>query len=76
MTEKLNLESNLADPDAVYQAIIEMHKDLSDNESVAANAKLVLMLANHIGDPEVIAEALKIARRNTLDGRPTGEGRA
>lgn len=76
MTEKLNLESNLADPDAVYQAIIEMHKDLSDNESVAANAKLVLMLANHIGHPGVIAEALKIARRNTLDGRPTGEGRA
>lgn len=69
MTETLNLDPAFADPDAVYQDIIEMHKDLSDEESHAANAKLVLLLANHIGDPEAIAQATRLARENTLAWR-------
>lgn len=69
MTETLNLDPAFGDPDAVYQDIIDMHKDLSDEESHAANAKLVLLLANHIGDPEAIARATRLVRENTLAWR-------
>ena len=58
----LERQPNLKDPDAVYTAIIEAHAGLSEVDSAALNARLVLLLANHIGDPEVLAEAMAIAR--------------
>lgn len=73
MTDILNLDPAFADADAVYQDIIDMHKGLSDEESQAANAKLVLLLANHIGDAEAIAEATRLARENTLAWRKENE---
>ena len=73
MSENLNTKSNLADYDDVYQMIIDMHLDLTDEESQSANAKLILALANHIGDASVIAEAVKIARENTLEWRKEGD---
>lgn len=73
MTGNLNTKSNLADYDDVYQMIIDMHLDLTDEESQSANAKLILALANHIGDASVIAEAVKIARENTLEWRKEGD---
>lgn len=60
---RLNIESNIADPDAFYERLIDAHNGLTDEESQFMNAKLVLLLANHIGDVEVLAEALDIARR-------------
>lgn len=72
MSGKLNLEAAYSDPDGVYQDIIDMHKGLSDEESHAANAKLVLVLANHIGDAGVVAEATQLVRENTLAWRPEG----
>lgn len=72
MTDSLNLEPAFDDPDAVYQDIIDMHRDLSDAESHAANAKLVLVLANHIGDAKTIAQATRLARENTLAWRDKG----
>jgi uncharacterized protein DUF2783 len=48
-------DPNVADPDGLYAAIIDAHGDLSDEESAALNARLVLLLANHIGDPAVLA---------------------
>ena len=72
MTDTLDLEPAFADPDAVYQDIIDMHKGLSDEESLAANAKLVLLLANHIGDARTLAQATKLARENTLAWRKEG----
>jgi hypothetical protein len=60
---KLNIESNIADPDAFYERLIEAHNGLSDEDSHMLNAKLVLLLANHIGDVDVIDEALSLARR-------------
>jgi hypothetical protein len=47
----------VADADGLYAAIIDAHADLTEAESVALNARLVLLLANHIGDPAVLAEA-------------------
>ncbi len=62
MTEKLRIEPNLERPDDFYEALIEMHEGLSAAESTLVNAKLVLLLANHIGDLEVIREAMRAAR--------------
>ena len=58
----LKRDPNVADPDGLYAAIIDAHADLTEAESVALNARLVLLLANHIGDAAVLAEALAVAR--------------
>ena len=44
------------------EALIDAHRDLSDAQSQALNARLILLLANHIGDLEVLREALAAAR--------------
>jgi hypothetical protein len=59
---KLNTEPNLPAPDDFYEKLIGMHRDLTDEDSALVNAKLVLLLANHIGDPDVLAEAMAAAR--------------
>ena len=53
---------NLSDPDATYAALLAFHKGLSEAESHALNARLVLILMNHLGDGPVFAEALELAR--------------
>lgn len=57
----LNLMPNFEDPDAVYQMIVEAHRAFDAPQSAAFNARLVLILANHIGDEKIIASALKAA---------------
>jgi hypothetical protein len=52
---------NLTAPDEFYQALIETHQDLSLVQSQALNARLVLLLANHIGSLDVLREALRAA---------------
>ena len=58
----LIVEPHLAEPDDFYQALIDMHRDLTDAESELANAALILLLANHIGDAAVLREAMSAAR--------------
>ena len=53
---------NLADPDGFYEALINTHSDLTPTQSDALNARLVLLLANHIGDLSVLRQAMKLAR--------------
>ncbi|NML17839.1 DUF2783 domain-containing protein [Azohydromonas caseinilytica] len=48
--------------DDFYQLLIDMHRDLSDEQSALVNAKLVLLLSNHIGDIAVLREAMALAR--------------
>jgi hypothetical protein len=48
--------------DEFYQMVIETHRDLTDDQSRLVNARLVLLLANHIGDLRVLREALASAR--------------
>lgn len=48
--------------DDFYEALIETHRDLDDAQSQLVNARLVLLLANHIGDLHVLREALAAAR--------------
>ena len=60
----LNRDPNLADPDAFYTALIDAHAGLSEAESQALNARLVLLLANHVGDLAVLREAIDTARKS------------
>lgn len=62
MPGDLRTQLGLDAPDDFYQALIEAHDGLSDAQSDLLNAKLVLLLANHIGDGAVLAEALAAAR--------------
>lgn len=61
--EKLILASRLADPDAAYRMLVDAHRDLSEAESEALNARLVLVLANHIGDSDVLHAAIAFAKK-------------
>jgi hypothetical protein len=53
---------NLQDPDGFYAALVTAHQGLTDEQSELLNARLVLILANQIGNPEVLCEALALAR--------------
>jgi hypothetical protein len=57
-------ESRFADPDRAYRALIEAHRGLPDEGSAALNSRLVLILANHIGDHSVLQEAIALAKRS------------
>ncbi|GGE32479.1 hypothetical protein GCM10011360_20430 [Primorskyibacter flagellatus] len=59
---KLNTRPNITAPDQFYAELIRTHEGLTDEESEALNARLILLLANHIGDAEVLTEALAAAR--------------
>jgi len=57
----LNLKPNIDDPDGFYEKLITLQRNLSDDEVLLLNARLVLVLANHIGDARVLEEAMRIA---------------
>lgn len=59
---KLITVPNLASPDDFYEALIDMHRDLDDAQSEAVNARLILLLSNHVGDMQVLREAMAHAR--------------
>ena len=59
---KLETGGRMADPDEFYEALIAAHADLSEARSQALNTRLVLLLANHIGDRAVFELALAEAR--------------
>jgi hypothetical protein len=61
MMGTLNIEPNIARPDDFYEALIALHRDLTPEQSAKVNARLVLLLANHIGDMDVLAGALEAA---------------
>ena len=54
---------NLPDHDGFYAELLATHKGLTEAESHALNAQLVMILANHIGDRQALAEALALARK-------------
>lgn len=58
----LKTEANLADPDGFYERLIAAHRGLDGAGARRLDAKLILLLANHIGDSEVLCEALRLAR--------------
>jgi hypothetical protein len=56
--------------DAFYDALIAAHQGLTDAQSELLNARLVLLLANHVGDLGVLREALALARRGVAAAEP------
>ncbi len=58
----LNLQPNIAGADDFYAELLAAHEGLSKEGSDALNARLVLVLANHVGDRAVLSEALKVAK--------------
>lgn len=64
----LKTHPNIAEPDRFYERLIDLHRDLDEAGSAAANARLILVLANHIGDIGVLEEALALAGRS--GGKP------
>lgn len=63
----LSTSSNFARPDDAFRAIVEAHRGLTEGESADLDAALVLILANHIGDIEVLREAIGLAKRRMID---------
>jgi hypothetical protein len=63
----LSTGSNFARPDDAFRAIVEAHRGLTEAQSADLDAALVLVLANHIGDMDVLNEAIALAKRRMLE---------
>lgn len=59
----LNLAPAIADPDGFYAELIDSQRDLDEDQAFRMNARLILLLANHIGDRAVLSEAIRYARQ-------------
>jgi hypothetical protein len=64
MTAKLNDKPNIETPDAFYAELIALHRGLSEEQSRLVNAKLILLLANQVGDIGVLRAAMAAARED------------
>ncbi len=62
---QLTLHANIPAPDDFYEDLLAAHEGLSKAQSDALNARLILLLANHIGDPDILREALEKAARQS-----------
>lgn len=69
----LDTNLRLADPDAFYEALIDMHRDLDGEQSQLVNAKLILLLSNQIGDMNILREAMEVARHGVVQTARTQE---
>lgn len=65
----LSTNSNFSRPDDAFRAVVEAHRGLTDEQSADLDAALVLILANHIGDIDVLREAIVLAKRRVVDGQ-------
>jgi len=59
----INTKPNIDRPDDFYQELIDLHRDLSDEQSRDLNAKLILIFANHIGDMDTLSEGMEMAKK-------------
>lgn len=59
-------DPHIPDPDGFYEELIASQRDLPDEQADLLLAKLVLILANHVGDRAVLSEAIGLARANTV----------
>ncbi len=64
---ELILSPNIMDGDDFYDELLHAHDNLTDEQSQAFNARLILILCNHIGDRQIISKALEIARKMDND---------
>ena len=69
----LSTTSNFSDPDTAYRLVVEAHRGLGDEDSALLDTALVLILANHIGDADVLREAISLAKRQFSQNKTTSE---
>ncbi len=62
---QLNLQANFTDADAFFAALADLHREGDERKSERINARLILILANHIGDQAILLEAMRIAAQVT-----------
>ena len=73
MTQRTNLHSaaltepNLQDPDGFYEALLQAHEGLSVEESFELNVRLLMLLANQVGDRAVLSDCIRLARESARD---------
>ncbi len=58
---RLSTAPNISNCDDVYEALVNAHSGLSDEDSAKLNARLILLLTNHIGEADIILEAIEKA---------------
>lgn len=68
----IDTSPRISRPDDLYQMLIDAHADLSDDDSMKLNAKLVLLLSNHVGDIGIIQQAIDLACEG-VQARPQEE---
>lgn len=59
----MKTELTLKDPDAFYEKLLDAHRGLSAEQSAQLNARLILLLANQVGDDRVVAECVEAAAK-------------
>lgn len=64
----LSTTSNFAKPDDAFRLVVEAHRGLDEEQSATLDAALVLILANHVGDLDVLREAIALGKRRLLNG--------
>lgn len=69
MKPALIIEPNIDRPDEFYQALIDAHRELSEADSLRLNSRIILILANQVGDVDTLIEAIALARQ-TLQAAP------
>lgn len=67
----LQTHANIPEPDSFYEELIHAQRDMSDEQADMLLAKLVLVLANHVGDRAVLSQAIALCRNNTLGAAST-----
>lgn len=60
----LNTNPNLSNPDDIYAQLLDLHDGLSETESLRVWSKLALLLINHIGDREIVEQAIEMVASN------------
>ncbi|MGH6798339.1 MAG: DUF2783 domain-containing protein [Roseiarcus sp.] len=66
MAATLRSDTHIGDPDGFYAELIELHRGLSEDESRLVNARLILLLANEVGDMDVLRQAMAAAREGVI----------
>lgn len=62
---------NIVLPDKLYAKLIGMHEGLSDFDVMKTDAKLILLLANHVGDERIVEQAIAIASKKKTQSKTT-----
>ncbi len=66
---RLVVTPNIPDPDGFYAELLALHEGRTEAESAAIDARLILILANHIGDRQALSEALSAAKPKAREGQ-------